>query len=115
MNLRKALTAFGTGITVFLVTSVFVISLLEIEFSALIGLPVGLIAGTLSFVLVLLRHEDFDRRIQWVAAGVAGFGYGVILSLGIAYVNLIDMGFEGTIGVGVATAVIFSLGAVFLD
>jgi hypothetical protein len=115
VNFRKVLTAVGAGITAFLVVAASVIHLLNIEFSALIGLPVGLVAGMVVFVLVLLRHEDVNRRIQWAVAGFAGFGYGILLALGTAYVNLLDVGFEGTIGVGVAAAVVLFLGAVFLD
>lgn len=115
VNLRRPLTAVGTGITAFLVVAVSVIELLDIEFSAMVGLPVGLLVGIVVFVLVLLRHDDADEPVRWAVAGFAGFGYGILLALGTAYVNLVDVGFEGTIGVGVGVAVIAFLGTAFLD
>ncbi|MDZ7689428.1 MAG: hypothetical protein U5J64_12100 [Halobacteriales archaeon] len=115
MNLRRPITAVGAAITAFLVVAVSVIELLDIEFSALVGLPVGLIAGMVVFVLLLLRHDDADEPVRWVLGGFAGFGYGILLALGTAYVNIVDVGFEGTVGVGVAAAVVAFLGAAFLD
>lgn len=115
MTLRRPITAVGAGVTAFLVVAVSVIELLDFEFSAIVGLPVGLIAGIVVFVLVLLRHDDADERLRWALAGFAGFGYGILLALGTAYVNLFDVGFEGTVAVGVAAAVIASLVAAFLD
>ena len=115
MNLRKPITAVGTGITAFLVVAVSTINLLDFEFSAIVGLPVGLIAGIVVFVLVLLRHDDADEPVRWALAGFAGFGYGTLLALGTAYLNIVDVGFEGTIGVGVAAAVIVFLGTGLLD
>ena len=115
MNLRASATAVGASLTAFLVVAVSVIELLDTEFSAIVGLPAGLVAGILVFVLVLLRHDDTDEPVRWALAGFAGFGYGVLLALGVAYVNLADIGFEGTVGIGVAAAVIAFLGAVFLD
>lgn len=115
MDLRKPITAVGAGVTAFIVVAVSVIELLEFEFSAIVGLPVGLIAGIVVFVLVLLRHDDIDEPLRWALAGFAGFGYGILLALGTAYVNLFDVGFEGTVAVGVAAAVIAFLGTVLID
>mgnify|MGYP006282004917 CR=1 FL=1 len=112
MNLRKPITAVGASITAFLVVAVSVIELLNIEFSALVGLPVGLVAGIVAFVLVLLRHDDAEEPVRWALAGFAGFGYGIMLALGVMYVNLADFPFEVTVGIGVAAAVIAFLGAV---
>ncbi|MDZ7688056.1 MAG: hypothetical protein U5J64_04905 [Halobacteriales archaeon] len=115
MNLRKPITAVGAAVTAFLLVAVSVIELLDTEFSAIVGLPVGLIAGIAVFVLVLLRHDDADEPVRWALAGFAGFGYGILLALGVIYVNLADFPFEGTLAVGVAAAVIGFLGAAFLD
>jgi hypothetical protein len=115
VNLRKPITAVGTGITAFLLVAVSVIELLDLEFSALVGLPVGLVAGIVSFVLVLLRHDDAEEPVRWALAGFAGFGYGILLALGVMYVNLADFPFEVTVGIGVAAAVIAFLGAALLN
>jgi len=115
VNIRASITAVGAAITVFLVVAVSIIELLDTEFSAIVGLPAGLVAGILVFVLVLFRHDDADEPVRWALAATAGFGYGILLALGVAYVNLADIGFEGTVGIGVATAVVAFLGAAFLD
>ena len=115
MYLRRPITAVGAAITAFLLVAVSVIELLDTEFSATVGLPVGLIAGIVVFILVLLRHDDTDEPVRWALAGFAGFGYGILLALGVTYANLADFPFEGTLAVCVTAGVIGFLGAAFLD
>lgn len=50
-------TVLGSGITTFLLVAAIVIELLAIEFSALIGPPVGTLAGV-ACTLSLWHHRD---------------------------------------------------------
>jgi len=115
MGYRKLITAIGAGITTFLVVVVAVIELLDFEFSAIIGLPVGVLAGIGGFGLVLFWYGDADEPFRWVAAGVAGFGYGIVVALAVSYVNLVELGVDSTIGIGIALAALGLLGTMFLD
>lgn len=115
MDLRTLLAAFGTGVTAFLVAAVLVIELLDVEFSALVGLPVGVVVGTAAFVAVLVKHDDFGDALRWAVAGLAGFGYGIFLALAASYVNLADLDFGATVGVGLVVALLAVLGSALRD
>ena len=65
MNARRPITAIGAGITVFLVVAVAVIELIAFEFSALIGLPVGLLAGIAVAVVIFVKYDDVSAVLQW--------------------------------------------------
>lgn len=106
MKARRPITAIGAGITVFLVVAVAVIELLTFEFSALIGLPIGLIAGIAVAVVIFLKHDDISDALQWVAAALAGFGYGIIATSAASYVNLVDSQFETTLAIGAVAGVL---------
>lgn len=115
MNLRSLLTGLGVGITTTFVVATLVIESLAIEFSALIGLPLGFLSGVLLGGLVLRRHDEFSRSIRWLAATIAGFGYGIILALAMSYVNLVSFTFEDTVSVGVGAALVLGLAAMLAD
>lgn len=109
MNARRPLTAIGAGITAFLVVAVAVIELLTVEFSAIIGLPIGLVTGLVVAVVVFLQHDDGSDTLRWLAAALAGFGYGLIATVGASYVNLVETPFETRLAIG-AIAGVLALG-----
>jgi|AntRauTorcE11898_2_1112593.scaffolds.fasta_scaffold01502_5 ABC-type antimicrobial peptide transport system permease subunit len=115
MNARRPITAIGAGITVFLVVAVAVIELLAFEFSALIGLPVGLLAGIAVAVVIFVKYDDVSAVLQWVATALAGFGYGIVAAFGASYVNLVDVQFETTLAIGVVAGGLAVLLAVVRD
>jgi hypothetical protein len=115
MNARRAITALGSGITVFLVVAAAVIEVLDFEFSALIGLPIGLIAGIVAVVVVILTHDDISDSLRWGIAAVAGFGYGILATVAASYVNLFDTQFETRLIIGGIAAVLAVGLVVFRD
>jgi hypothetical protein len=106
MNTRRAITALGTGITVFLVVAAAVIEFLAFEFSALIGLPVGLLAGIVAAVVVGLKHDEMSNTLRWVVAAIAGFGYGILATFAASYVNLVETQFETRLAIAVIAALL---------
>ncbi|WP_435146306.1 hypothetical protein [Halobaculum sp. P14] len=102
MNLKSASIAAAAGLTAALVVGVAVTEVASawIEFSLLVGIPAGLLAGVLlaAAVAVNLRDEaSDDRRRLALAAGAfstaflvvlvvaaAGLSVGVVISLGVA-------------------------------
>jgi hypothetical protein len=114
MHLRAALAAAGVAVTAFLLVAVAVIELLPFEFSAIVGLPVGLLAGIVAFVAVFAEYRFAGTAAQRVTFAVAGFGYTVLALLFVGYVNL--GGLRGAIGpellavLGVVVAVAVYLG-----
>lgn len=68
MNPRHLLTAVGAGITMFLVVTVLVIELLAVEFSAIVGVPLGLLAGLVVTIGLAVSFDSLDvntRRNTW--------------------------------------------------
>ncbi|MFC7115804.1 hypothetical protein ACFQH2_13795 [Natronoarchaeum sp. GCM10025703] len=64
MNAWKLFTAVGAGVTTALLVAVVIIELLQIEFSALVGLPVGVITGII--VTVWLGDRSTSYRSAFV-------------------------------------------------
>jgi len=111
---RRALLAVGAGLTTLLVVGGLLTALLPFEFSALVGLPVGLLAGLLAAVLTLgapIRPGTPGGR---AVRAYAAFGYVVVGLAALSYVNV--AGFRGTLtvtqwaAVGVLAAVTVYLG-----
>lgn len=115
MNVRRPLTAIGAGITAFLVVAVAVIEVLSFEFSAIVGLPIGLVAGIVVAVAILLYHEEAADPLRWILAGLAGFGYGIVATLAASYVNLAETQFETTLAIGVVAGLVAVAIAVIRD
>ncbi len=103
MNSRTILSALGAGITTFLVVAVAVIELLPFEFSALVGLPVGLLAGGAVFAAVAVRYDEASAALRYAADAAAGFGLAVVVLQAMSYVNL--AGLRSTLSVDVTVAV----------
>ncbi len=115
MNLRTISVAVGAGITAFMLVAVSVIELLPFEFSALVGLPVGLLAGVIVLGGILVKYQVISETAQQLTAALAGFGYAIVVLLGVSYVNLGGLRSRITvelmIGIGIATAIAVYLGA----
>jgi hypothetical protein len=115
MNLRSVLTGLGVGITTAVVATTLIIELLAMEFSALIGLLVGVLSGAFLGGVVVRRHGEFSRGLRWFVASLAGFGYGLIFALGMICVNLVSLTFDDTVAVGVGVALVLGLAAMLAD
>lgn len=115
MNLRTPVVAFGAGVTAFLVVTVLVIEALDFEFSALIGLPVGVLVGAVAFAAVLVKYDDVGDPLRWTLAGVAGFGYAVFAVLAADYVHLVELGVTPTVGVAFVVGGLVAVAAAVLD
>jgi hypothetical protein len=112
MNVRHALTALGAGLTTGLVVAVLVIELLDFEFSALIGLPVGVLAGLIVLATVAVAFDGLDEMERRAMSAYAAFGLTVIGFAALSYVNLARGFFSGTVaaGAGLIAAVLTYLG-----
>lgn len=109
MNSRTFLASTGAGLVAFLLTTVLVIELLAIEFSAIVGLPVGAIVGLGVFVLLLARYVTLSHWIRTAVDAVAGFGLGSVLLLAGNYVHLLDVSLEGLVAGAIVTGVVAGL------
>lgn len=96
--------ALGAGLTTFLVVTVLVIEALSFEFSAIVALPIGLLAGVAVLVLVGLTLPLAGRFGRGLAVGAAGFGYAVVLLLAVRYVDLAGLRSELSMDLVVAAA-----------
>lgn len=101
MNVRHALTALGAGLTTGLLVAVLVIELLDFEFSALVGLPVGVLAGLTALATVTVVYDGLDVMERRAMSAYAAFGLTVVVIAGLSYVNLFRGLFSGTVAAGV--------------
>lgn len=88
MNLRRVLTAVGAGVSTFLLVAVALTATLPFEFSAIVGLPVGLLAGVGVLALLLVTLEDLTEPVQRLITAYAVFGIAVVAALAARYANL---------------------------
>ncbi|WP_135828435.1 hypothetical protein [Halorussus halobius] len=88
MDVRKLFTAVGAGITSFLLVAVLVIELLNMEFSAIIGLPVGLLAGVVVFVGLWIGGDELSLGMRRAATAYAVFGLALLVLFALRYVNI---------------------------
>lgn len=88
MRNATGVVPLGIAITTFLVVAGAVTGLLSatIEFSAILGLPAGLLAGAGAAVLARRRlGEGASETGRRVAASIAGFGYAVVVLAFVRY------------------------------
>lgn len=108
MSERATAAAVGTGVTTFLAVAAAVIVVVQVEFSALVGLPVGLAAGAAAAVMVAARYDTADPPARYAADAAAGFGFAVGVVLAVRYVNLAglrpDLSTDVTVGVALVAA-----------
>jgi len=88
MQIRTLLFALAAGIATTLLVGAAVTEALlpAIEFSAIVGLPVGIAAGLLvgGLVLVLLIGQDTPEDQRHAATAVGTFGAGMLAAFGVA-------------------------------
>ncbi len=116
MDLRQLLTVVGAGLTTFLLVAVGVIEALNMEFSAIIGLPVGLLAGLVVLVILWVRLDGLSVGVRRALSAYAGFGLAVLGFFVLRYVNIgreiltVDV----IVGLGIVLAVII-YGVLLMD
>ena len=88
MDRRRVLTALGAGVTTVLLVAVLVIELLDFEFSAIIGLPVGLLAGIAAVFVLSITPLDQQPVLRRLLAAYATFGPTIFVLVGLRYVNI---------------------------
>jgi xanthosine utilization system XapX-like protein len=90
MDLRHAATALGAGLTTGLLVAVAVIEMLAFELSALVGLPVGVLAGLVVLATVAVAFDGLDRMERRALSAYAAFGLTVLGLAALSYVNLLS-------------------------
>jgi len=121
MEPRTLGVALGAALATALVVGVGVTAALAstIEFSALVGLPAGLLAGAAALATVGRDYPDAGAGPKRLAEGAAGFGYAVLALAAARYVALADpqsaLGVGRIAAVGVVAGVAVALGAWFLS
>ena len=107
MNWRLV-AALGVGVSAFLLAAAGVTELLaaSIEFSALVGLPLGLLVGAAAAAATRLRLWN-SRRARPALLGVAAVGYAVV---GIAAASYAVSSVRGFVSVESALAVALLVG-----
>lgn len=88
MDVRTVWTTVGAAIATSLVVAVVVIEALAVEFSAIVGLPLGLLAGAAAGGAVLAAGESLGPTAGRALEAVAAFGYAAVALLAISYANL---------------------------
>lgn len=111
MNAWKLFTAVGAGVTTALLVAVVIIELLQIEFSALVGLPVGVITGIIVTVWLGGSFDELPVGVRRAATAYAAFGMTILAVFAVRYVNLGRnvLSVEVAIGLGLA-----AVGVVYL-
>ncbi len=121
MNGRRALTVLGTGVTTTILVSVLVTALLDgpIEFSAIIGLPAGLLAGVVAIGGTLAVVDRFDTPVGAALGGYAAFGYAVVACMGLRYANVAGarrvLGLSRIVGIALVATGVVSVGLWYMD
>lgn len=110
MKTRPLLTAVGAGVTTFFVVAVAVIEILQFEFSAIIGLPVGALAGIGALIATLTAFEGMNRAVVALLTGYAVVGYTIITVAALRYSNV--AGVLETVSVDTVVALAVLVGAV---
>lgn len=98
MDAQAVLAAAGAGVATVLLVGGVLTAVLEpaIRFSALVGLPVGLLAGLAAFVGIVLGLDRTDTLAGQLLGGYAAVGFAVIGYLALSYANVAGVG--GTLG-----------------
>lgn len=116
MTVRKVFTAIGAGFTTFLLVAVLVIELVNVEFSAIVGLPVGLLAGIAVGIGIHTALDDLSLGARRAVTAYGGFGLAVLAVLVASYVNIVSgLSVELVAGAGLLTAVFMYLALWLID
>ena len=108
----RFVAAAGAAATTFLLVAVPVIELLDTEFSALVALPLGLLAGIATLIGVAYNLADLHPVRRRALIAYAAFGPAVLSVLALAYANVGRNLFtvEVAVGVGLAATAVVYLG-----
>ena len=106
MNGRTLPTAIGAGITTFLLVAVALVGLLDFEFSAVVALPIGLLAGLAVLAGTATSIDRAGAGVRRFASAYAAFGLVISGLLVLRYVNVgrSVLSTDLVFGVGVAAA-----------
>lgn len=121
MNTRRGVTVVGTGVSTALIVAVLVTTVLQgpIEFSAIIGLPVGLVVGLFALVGTAVTVERVDTLAGAALGGYAAFGYAVLGCLLLRYVDVggarRTLGLYEIVGIAVLVAIVAFVGLRYID
>jgi hypothetical protein len=114
---RSVLTTIGAGITTFLLISVLIIELLDMEFSAIIGLPVGVVAGIVVSVVLWVARNQLSPGVRRAVTAYATFGVALLVLLALRYVNIGRgvLRFEVLVGGSIAAVVVVYIVLYLID
>lgn len=117
MTLRTVLIACGAGLSTTLIVAVVVIELLAVEFSAIVGLPVGLLAGLLVLVGLLLGTDRLGPTARRVVSAYGTIGPVVLGLLALSYVNIGRnvLSVDVVVGIAIVAAVTVFFGSWLYD
>jgi hypothetical protein len=112
MDARTMLTAAGSGLTTGVVVTVLVSEVLDVEFSALVGVPVGVVAGVVVLIAVAASADGLDPSVRRALSAYAAFGLSLLGLATLSYVNLARglLSTVETVGVAIGVAVLVYLG-----
>lgn len=86
---------------------------MNVEFSALVGLPAGLLAGSAAAVVVAVRYDALAPPARYAVDAAAGFGIAVVAVLAVSYVNLAGLrsllSTDVTVGIAILVAALAAL------
>lgn len=88
MQVRTVLASVGAGVTTFLLGAVLIIEVLPFELSAIIGLPIGIVAGIAAFGWSWIMWDGWSRGVRRAVTAYATFGLSVLALLGLGYVGI---------------------------
>lgn len=111
MAIRPVLGALGAGLSTVLLVTVALIETLDVAFSAIIALPIGIVVGVLAATGIIFTHSRMGPAIRRAVSGYAAFGGTVFFVALLRYVNIgglrytISVSAMVLLGVGVAVLV----------
>lgn len=117
MDAEKGFTVVGAAVTTFLVVAVLVIERLETEFSAIFGLPIGVIVGGAVLVGLWVSFDKMQPGVRRAASAYAVVGLAVLGFAALRYVNIgrnvlkVDV----ILGLSIAAGVALYLGLTLRD
>lgn len=108
---HKAFTAGGAGVTTALLVAALVTSVLDVAFSAIVGIPVGLLAGIAVAGGLWLGLDELSRGVRRVVTAYATFGATVFGLAALRYVNVgrSVLSLERILAIAVAVAVVVAV------
>jgi hypothetical protein len=108
-RLPTGLFALAAGVGAFLLVGATVTAVLEprIEFSLLVGLPAGLVAGALAVVLVAMGLRADGERSSRLALAAGWFGIAfLVVAVGVAVLLSVTLGLVAGAAAGLIAAAV---------